>query len=159
MRRGASPRALRQAEIRKALQEGREVAFTSVRHALSQLEARNAAEQVGNSRTGRHRGASILRVCESKPFVSFRCLDQASQSDMPGLTRPGTHASSSAHLAAQATSSFLQFSFAGSWRSRAFRASYSPFTLAYSATSSGSRGSRSLCGSTTTPLGRDGSAG
>lgn len=55
----ASPRALRQAEIRKALQEkGREVAFTSIRHALSQLEARSTAEQVGNSKTWRHRGAS-----------------------------------------------------------------------------------------------------
>ena len=53
----ASPRALRQAEIRKALQEkGREVAFTSIRHALSQLEARHAAEQVGDSKTWRHRG-------------------------------------------------------------------------------------------------------
>ena len=55
----ASPRALRQVEIRTALQEeGREVAFTSIRHALSQLEARNAAEQVGNSRTWRHRGGA-----------------------------------------------------------------------------------------------------
>ena len=56
----ASPRALRQAEIRKALQErGIEVAFTSIRHALSQLATRNAAEQVGDSRTWRHRaGAS-----------------------------------------------------------------------------------------------------
>ena len=54
----ASPRALRQAEIRKALQEkGREVSFTSIRHALSQLEARNRAEQVGDSKAWRHRGA------------------------------------------------------------------------------------------------------
>ena len=53
----ASPRALRQSEIRKGLQEkGREVAFTSIRHALSQLEARNAVEQVGDSKTWRHRG-------------------------------------------------------------------------------------------------------
>jgi repressor of nif and glnA expression len=52
----AAPRALRQAEIRKALQEkGVELAFTSIRHALSQLEARNAAEQVGDSKTWRHR--------------------------------------------------------------------------------------------------------
>jgi repressor of nif and glnA expression len=55
----ASPRALRQAEIRKALQEkGREVAFTSIRHALARLEVRNAAEQVDNSRTWRHRGGA-----------------------------------------------------------------------------------------------------
>ena len=55
----ASPRALRQAEIRKALQEkGREVAFTSIRHALARLEARNAAEQVGDSKTWRHRGGT-----------------------------------------------------------------------------------------------------
>ena len=55
----ASPRALRQADIRKALQEkGREVAFTSIRHALSQLAARNAAEQVGDSKTWRHRGGT-----------------------------------------------------------------------------------------------------
>jgi hypothetical protein len=53
----AVPRALRMAEIRKALQEkGAEISFTSVRHALSQLEARNAAEQVGASKTWRHRG-------------------------------------------------------------------------------------------------------
>jgi hypothetical protein len=52
-----APRALRQAEIRKALQEkGIEVSFTSLRHALGQLEARQAAEQIGSSRTWRHRG-------------------------------------------------------------------------------------------------------
>ena len=53
----AVPGALRIAEIRRALQEkGTEISFTSVRHALSQLEARNAAEQVGASKTWRHRG-------------------------------------------------------------------------------------------------------
>ena len=53
----AVPRALRPADIRKALQEkGLEVAFTSIRHALSQLETRDAAEQVGNSRTWRYSG-------------------------------------------------------------------------------------------------------
>ena len=31
------------------------MAFTSIRHALGQLEARNAAEQVGNTKTWRHR--------------------------------------------------------------------------------------------------------
>jgi len=55
----AAPQALRQAEIRKALLEkGIEISFTSLRHALSQLEAREAAEQIGNSRTWRHRGGA-----------------------------------------------------------------------------------------------------
>jgi len=45
------------AEIRKALQDnGVAMAFTSIRHALGQLEQRNAAEQVGDSKTWRHRG-------------------------------------------------------------------------------------------------------
>ena len=53
----AAPRALRPAEVRKALQEkGVDVSFTSIRHGLSQLEARNAAEQVGDSRSWRPRG-------------------------------------------------------------------------------------------------------
>ena len=53
----SAPHALRIAEIRKALQEkGTEISFTSLRHALSQLEARNAAEQTGNSRTWRYAG-------------------------------------------------------------------------------------------------------
>jgi hypothetical protein len=54
-----SPRAVRPAEIRAALQrdKGVSVAFTSIRHALGQLEARQAAEQVGNSRTWRYRGS------------------------------------------------------------------------------------------------------
>lgn len=53
----AAPRALRQAEIRKALQErGSKLAFTSIRHALAQFGARNAAVPVGTSRTWRHRG-------------------------------------------------------------------------------------------------------
>ena len=53
----SAPQALRIAEIRKTLQEkGTEISFTSLRHALSQLASRNAAEQVGNSRTWRHRG-------------------------------------------------------------------------------------------------------
>ena len=52
----AAPRALRQAEIRQALKDkGVEVAFTSISHALGQLEARNAAEQVGSTKTWRHR--------------------------------------------------------------------------------------------------------
>ena len=56
----AAPRALRQAEIRKALQEkGRKLAFTSIRHALAQLEARNVVEQVGTSRTWPPRGCIL----------------------------------------------------------------------------------------------------
>ena len=53
----AAPRAVRPAEIRKALQQnGVAMAFTSIRHALGQLESRNTAEQVGDSKTWRHRG-------------------------------------------------------------------------------------------------------
>jgi hypothetical protein len=53
----AAPRAVRPAEIRKALQDnGVAMAFTSIRHALGQLESRNTAEQVGDSKTWRHRG-------------------------------------------------------------------------------------------------------
>src|SRR5204862_3266939 len=53
----AAPRAVRPAEIRKALQDnGVAMAFTSIRHALGQLEKGNAAEQVGDSKTWRHRG-------------------------------------------------------------------------------------------------------
>ena len=53
-----APRAVRPAEIRAALQrdKGVAMAFTSIRHALGQLEARQTAEQVGNSKTWRHRG-------------------------------------------------------------------------------------------------------
>jgi transposase len=53
----SAPRALRIAEIRKALQEkGAEISFTSLRYALSQLEARSAVKQVGDTRTWRHAG-------------------------------------------------------------------------------------------------------
>jgi hypothetical protein len=55
----AAPRALPPAAIRKALQEkGVDLAFTSIRHALGQLEARKAARQVGNSRTWRYSAAA-----------------------------------------------------------------------------------------------------
>jgi hypothetical protein len=55
--RASAPRGVRAAEIRKALQDkGIAMAFASIRHALGQLEARNAAEQVGDSKTWRHRG-------------------------------------------------------------------------------------------------------
>ena len=55
--RSAAPRAIPPADIRRALQQrGVEMAFTSIRHALGQLQQRNAAEPVGNSNTWRHRG-------------------------------------------------------------------------------------------------------
>ena len=65
--RAAAPRALRQAEIRKALQEkGIEVSFTSLRHALSQLEAGQSAEQLGDSRTWRQpRRRSLSRAAST----------------------------------------------------------------------------------------------
>lgn len=55
-----SPRALHPAEIRSALQrdKGVSMAFTSIRHALGQLEGRHTAEQVADSRTWRYRGAA-----------------------------------------------------------------------------------------------------
>ena len=50
------PSGVRPAEIRKALQDkGVVISFPSMHHALRQLEARNAAEQVGDSKTWRHR--------------------------------------------------------------------------------------------------------
>jgi len=51
----SSPRALHPAEIRNALQrdKGVAMAFTSIRHALDQLETRDAAEQVGDTKTWR----------------------------------------------------------------------------------------------------------
>jgi hypothetical protein len=54
-----APSGVRPAEIRKALEDkGVAISFASIRHALDQLEARNAAEQVGDSRTWRHRGGT-----------------------------------------------------------------------------------------------------
>ena len=51
-----APSAVRPAEIRKALQDnGVAISFASIHHALRQLEARNAAEQVGDSKSWRHR--------------------------------------------------------------------------------------------------------
>jgi len=50
------PSAARPAEIHKALQDkGVAISFPSIHHALRQLEARNAAEQVGDSKSWRHR--------------------------------------------------------------------------------------------------------
>jgi hypothetical protein len=53
-----APRALRPAEIRSAIQreKGVAIAFTSIRHALGQLESRQVAEQVADSKTWRYRG-------------------------------------------------------------------------------------------------------
>jgi hypothetical protein len=46
---------MRPAEIRRALQDkGVTIAFASIGHALGQLEARDAAERVGGSKTWRH---------------------------------------------------------------------------------------------------------
>jgi hypothetical protein len=52
-----APRAVRPAEIRAALQrdKGVDMAFTSIRHALGQLEARQAAEPGAENKTWRHR--------------------------------------------------------------------------------------------------------
>ena len=53
-----APRALRPAEIRSTIQreKGVAIAFTSIRHALGQLESRRLAEQVEDSNTWRYRG-------------------------------------------------------------------------------------------------------
>ena len=50
----AAPRALRQAEIRRALQDnGKAMSFPSIGYSLRQLMAQNAARQVGQSKTWR----------------------------------------------------------------------------------------------------------
>jgi len=47
-----APRAVRQADIRNALQrKGVSLSFPSIRHALGQLEARRAARQIGKTNT------------------------------------------------------------------------------------------------------------
>jgi hypothetical protein len=48
--RALAPRAVRQGEIRAALQrdKGVSLAYASIRHALGQLEGRKAVEQDGN---------------------------------------------------------------------------------------------------------------
>ena len=54
-----APSAVRPAKIRKALQDnGVAISFPSIHHALRQLEARNAAEQVGDSKSWRHRAGT-----------------------------------------------------------------------------------------------------
>jgi hypothetical protein len=51
-----APRAMRPAEIRSTIQreKGVAIAFTSIRHALGQLESRRVAEQVADSNTWRY---------------------------------------------------------------------------------------------------------
>jgi hypothetical protein len=53
-----TPREARPAEIRTALRrdKGVTMAFTSIRHALSQLEARHVVEAVGDGKSWRHVG-------------------------------------------------------------------------------------------------------
>lgn len=55
-----APRAARPSEIRHLLlsEQGVALAFTSIRHALGQLTARRAVEQVAESRTWRHLSAA-----------------------------------------------------------------------------------------------------
>ena len=55
----AAPRAVRQAEIRRALeQRGVSLAYPSIGHALGQLKVRKAAKQVGKSGTWRYSAAA-----------------------------------------------------------------------------------------------------
>ena len=55
----AAPRAVRQADIRRKLQEqGVSLAYPSIGHALGQLKARKAAKQVGKSGTWRYSAAA-----------------------------------------------------------------------------------------------------
>jgi hypothetical protein len=57
--RAAAPKGASQTEIRNAMQEkGVSISFTSIRNALRQLEARNAAEQAGDGRTWWYRGGA-----------------------------------------------------------------------------------------------------
>jgi hypothetical protein len=53
-----APRALRPSEIRSTIRrdKGVAMAFTSIRHALNQLEERHTAEQVADSKTWRYCG-------------------------------------------------------------------------------------------------------
>jgi hypothetical protein len=60
--RSNAPHALRPDEIRAAIQrdKGIAMAFTSIRNAIGQLEARQTVEQVGDSRTWRYRGGDTI---------------------------------------------------------------------------------------------------
>jgi hypothetical protein len=55
-----APRAARANEIRRVLrqEQGVVLAFTSIRHALGQLEARHIAEHVAGSKSWRYRSAA-----------------------------------------------------------------------------------------------------
>jgi hypothetical protein len=54
-----APRAVRQAEIRKALEDrGVSLAYPSIGHALAQLKARKTAKQVGKSGSWRYSSAA-----------------------------------------------------------------------------------------------------
>jgi hypothetical protein len=57
-----APRAARPTEIRNTLRQERGVAlaFTSIRHALGQLQARRVAEQVAHSKSWRYLGDDAL---------------------------------------------------------------------------------------------------
>jgi hypothetical protein len=61
-----APRALRPTEIRSAIQreKGVAIAFTSIRHALGQLEARRVAEQVRDSNAWRYREGADTNFSE-----------------------------------------------------------------------------------------------
>lgn len=57
MLKSIAPRAARPTDIRNSLRRERGVvmAFTSIRHALNQLEGRKSIERVGDSKTWRFR--------------------------------------------------------------------------------------------------------
>jgi hypothetical protein len=61
-----APEALRPAEIRSAIQreKGVAIAFTSIRHALGQLESRRVAEHVADSNTWRYHGEGSDNLSE-----------------------------------------------------------------------------------------------
>jgi len=67
----ASPRPMRAAEIRRALQEsGKTMSFPSIGYSLRQLAARNAARQVGASKTWRYSEGVRKRTSGMSPDVS-----------------------------------------------------------------------------------------
>jgi hypothetical protein len=61
-----APRAAPPSEIRRLLlrEQGVALAFTSIRHALGQLGARGAAEQIAASRTWRHASAGTAAAAD-----------------------------------------------------------------------------------------------
>jgi hypothetical protein len=89
--RASAPQAARPAEIRAALQrdKGVSLAFTSIRHALGQLEARKAVEQDGNG--GSHwgqlpdeRGLQYEKLAEGSPTGHTRCIASLNPITAPG---------------------------------------------------------------------------